>query len=157
MRLKMAKRLALAMEVAVYLQDEALLNESAMRLYNAVAPLLTGNTRSRRLTKVLATAHAALAHLTRLRDQRTISATASITYELVGLYRLVNEAPAAAHFSKLDLPLLLKPESPSVRHTHKCGFRLQGSRCLCPRPDPSVTLRPSSPPQSRAFTDCALC
>jgi len=122
MRLKMAKRLAMAMEVAVYLQDEALLNESAMRLYNAVAPLLTGNTRSRRLTKVLATAHAALAHLTRLRDERTISATASIAYELVGLYRLVNEAPAAAHFSKLDLPLLLKPESPSVRHARICGW-----------------------------------
>ena len=52
MRLKMAKRLALAMEVAVYLQDETLLNESAMRLYNAVAPLLAGNTRSARLTKV---------------------------------------------------------------------------------------------------------
>ena len=53
-RLRMAKTLVLAMEVCVYLKDEALLNQSALRLYNCVAPLITGNARSKHLAKVRA-------------------------------------------------------------------------------------------------------
>jgi hypothetical protein len=79
---------------------------------------------------VLATAHSALAHLTRLRDERTISAAASITYELVGLYRLVNEAKAAAHFSKVDLPLLLQPQAAPVRHP-RISTRLDRTPAPC--------------------------
>lgn len=74
-----------------------------------MGPLLTGTTRSARLGKVLASGYSAMTFLRGMRDERAVAASASITYELVQLYRGANETKAAAFFSAMDLPLLQTP------------------------------------------------
>ncbi|KAK3284113.1 hypothetical protein CYMTET_8217 [Cymbomonas tetramitiformis] len=90
-RLRAARRYVLGMMVSAYLADEALLNEGALRFYNGIAPLLTLRSRSSHLSKALAACHMTLHQLRSLRDEQTVAVLASITYELVHLYRNLDE------------------------------------------------------------------
>ena len=115
-RLKGARTLLLAMEVAACLPDEQLVQEGALRAHNMLAPLLALVRPPPAVHKALAKLHLGLQGVANLvqssmvgqEANRATSArtAASCVYYLVRLSTEAGEGAAAAYFGKLQMELL---------------------------------------------------
>jgi hypothetical protein len=86
-RLKAAKRVLLAMELASYHDDKPLLQEAALRLGNCLAPLLTVSRKSPALVTALAQCLLALHDAGAARAPAVAALAASLTFELASVAR----------------------------------------------------------------------